>query len=76
MIRQYWQSAQLGDMDAAQLVLKYMQEESKYTRLYEESSGTNTTKYVVINAGRQQYVDQLKEIALSTKALDTAAKES
>jgi hypothetical protein len=66
----------LGDMDAAQLVLKYMQEESKYTRLYEESSGTNTTKYVVINAGRQQYVDQLKEIALSTKALDTAAKES
>lgn len=76
MIKQYWQAAQLGDTDAAQIVLRYMQEESKYARLYEEQSGTSTTKYVVINGGRQQYASELREIALSTKELGSGTKES
>ena len=75
MIAQYWNAAQLGDTDAAQIVLRYMQEESKYARLYEEQSASNTTKYVVINTGRQQYAQELKEIALSTKALNGSTKE-
>jgi hypothetical protein len=66
LMHQHWNSALLGDVQSAGVVLKCISELNKIMGLYEVTTEKTTERYVVIQRETSQYADQLKSIALGT----------
>jgi hypothetical protein len=68
LMHPYWTPALLGDTDAATFCLRSIIELNKLLGLYEGESTTVSTKLVLVQQERGQYIDQLKEIALKSES--------